>query len=61
MDVLVDVVHPIRRDQMVLSRRPWGRFLVSLIWLEPSMMIHGSDVLAVGTQDFHVFLDIAFD
>jgi hypothetical protein len=23
-------------------------------------MIHGSDVLAVGTQDFHVFLDLGF-
>jgi hypothetical protein len=23
-------------------------------------MIHGSDVLAVGTQNFHVFLDVAW-
>ena len=47
------------RDQMVLA----AGFRIALRQLDVAgtfQVIHGADVLAVGTQDFHVFLDVAF-
>jgi hypothetical protein len=58
MDVLVNVVHPIGRDEMVFPAG-LGVRLCELDLVGTFQVIHGSDMLTVGSQDFHVFLDIA--
>src|SRR4029078_4285151 len=57
MDVLGDVVHPIRRDQ-VMRAAGLGILPGQLDLVGTFQVIHGSDMLAVGTQDFHVFLNV---
>jgi hypothetical protein len=59
MDVLVDVVDPGQRNQVMLT----AGFRIAFRQLDVAgtfQVIHGADVLAVGTQDFHVFLDVSF-
>jgi hypothetical protein len=59
MDVLVDMVDPSQRDQMMLATGLRVAFC-ELDVTGAFQVIHGSDVLAVGAQDFHVFIDFGF-
>src|SRR4051794_4353448 len=56
MDLHFDMVHPRQRDEMMLA----ASVRIGLGQFDPIaafQVIHGSHVHAVGTDDFHLFLD----
>src|SRR5262245_2417026 len=56
VDVLVDVIHPGERNEMMLAPGIGG-VLGPLDLIAAFQMVHGTDMHAVGTEHFHVFLD----
>jgi len=56
VDVLVHVIDPRKRNEVMLAAGV--RIVLRQLDLIPAFqMVHGADVHAVRTEDFHMFLD----
>src|SRR5262245_66360101 len=56
MNLRLDMVHPCKRNEMMLAASI-GVGLRELDRIPAFEVIHGSHMHAVGTDDFHIFLD----
>jgi hypothetical protein len=58
MDVSIDMIHPVKWDEMMMTGMRAGIALGELDAIRSFDAVDGSDVLAIGGFDFHMLFDL---